>query len=45
TLKSPSYTKSVSWQHYPGIHPSVPDIIFQTRSYPVGGLHCSTVVN
>ncbi|EAA0839475.1 transposase, partial [Shigella flexneri] len=27
------------------IHPSVPDIIFQTRSYPVGGLHCSTVVN
>ncbi|RIF04090.1 transposase, partial [Shigella flexneri] len=19
TLKSPSYTKSVSWQHYPGI--------------------------
>ncbi|RIE49725.1 transposase, partial [Shigella flexneri] len=20
TLKSPSYTKSVSWQHYPGLH-------------------------
>ncbi|RIF00147.1 fimbrial usher protein, partial [Shigella flexneri] len=21
TLKSPSYTKSVSWQHYPGREP------------------------
>ncbi|XPE65261.1 hypothetical protein ACNKHU_05750 [Shigella flexneri] len=23
TLKSPSYTKSVSWQHYPRIEPSM----------------------
>ncbi|WP_000016811.1 hypothetical protein [Escherichia coli] len=36
TLKSPSYTKSVSWQHYPTpdeIHDEAKDIFFNYCNY------------
>ncbi|RIH43066.1 transposase, partial [Shigella dysenteriae] len=40
TLKSPSYTKSVSWQHYP-VHPLLSDFPFFIPIYHANYQHIS----